>query len=270
MAEVLVLEGVAGPGIDRLEADFTVERAHALEAAERLDDVRALVVRNATRIDAGALERLPALTVVGRAGRGLDNIDVARAAAAGVAVTYAPRGEHGGDGRAHAGARAGTRAPHPRARRRGPRAERWSRRFGTELAGETWGVLGMGRIGRRVAALAGGIGMRVLGHDPALGDEDLVAAGAEPRTLTGLVEEARVVSLHVPLPRRRAGWSTRACWRGCAKTRCSSTPRAASSSTRRRCSPRWRRGARQARRSTCARPNRPAGTIRSRRSRRSC
>jgi phosphoglycerate dehydrogenase-like enzyme len=198
MAEVLVLEGVAGPAIDRLEADFTVERAHALEAAERLDDVRALVVRNATRVDAGALERLPALSVVGRAGAGLDNIDVASAAAAGVAVTYAPA-ENTEATAEHTLALAlalAHRIPELDADiRRGG----WNRRLGTELTGETWGVLGMGRIGRRVAALARGIGMRVLGHDPALGDEDLASAGAEPRTLTGLVEEARVVSLHVPL-----------------------------------------------------------------------
>jgi D-3-phosphoglycerate dehydrogenase / 2-oxoglutarate reductase len=198
MAEVLVLEGVSGPGIDGLQDEFTLERAPALHEAQRLDGVRGLVVRNATRVDAEALARLPDLAVVGRAGAGLDNIDVAAASAAGVAVTYAPA-ENTAATAEHTLALAlalAHRIPELDADVRGGG---WDRRQGAELRGETWGVVGMGRIGRAVAALARGIGMRTIAHDPVVGDDEIRAAGAEPRALEAVMAEARVVSLHVPL-----------------------------------------------------------------------
>jgi D-3-phosphoglycerate dehydrogenase len=209
MAEVLVLEGVAGPAIDRLEAEFTLERAPELPAAASFEDVRGLVVRNATRVDADALARLPALAVVGRAGAGLDNIDVAAAAVAGVAVTYAPA-ENTAATAEHTLALALALAHRIAELDAEVRRGLWDRRQGTELRGRTWGVVGMGRIGREVAALARGIGMDVIAHDPVLGEDGVREAGGEPRTLEALMEEAHVVSLHVPLTSATRGLVGRA------------------------------------------------------------
>jgi phosphoglycerate dehydrogenase-like enzyme len=198
VADVLVLEGVDGPAIDRLGDAFGLERAATLDEARRLDDVRALIVRNRTRVDAAALAALPAVRVVARAGAGLDNVDVAAAQAAGVTVTYAPGANAGGTAE-HTLALALAVAHRVCELDREVRAGGWERRAPSELAGDAWGVVGVGRIGSRVAALARGIGMDVLGYDPALAPDDLRRAGVRPVGLLELAARARVVSLHVPL-----------------------------------------------------------------------
>jgi D-3-phosphoglycerate dehydrogenase len=197
MADVLALEGVDGPALQALAADFEVAHATTLDAADGdLGSVRALIVRNRTQVDAAALERLPRLEVVGRAGVGLDNIDVEAMSAAGVVVTYAP-GENADSTAEHTLALALAAAHRIPELDRDVRAGGWNRRLGRELFGETWGVVGYGRIGRRVAALARGIGMSVLAADPLLepGETD----GATIVPLDRLLREALVVSVHVPL-----------------------------------------------------------------------
>jgi D-3-phosphoglycerate dehydrogenase / 2-oxoglutarate reductase len=198
VADVLVLEGVAGPAIDRLRDGFEVERATTLSDAQRLDDVRALIVRNATRVDATTLSDLPKLQVIGRAGVGLDNIDVASARDQGVTVTYAP------------GASTVSTAEHTLALAlavghrvceldRVVRQGGWNRSFVAELSGTSWGVIGFGRIGCRVAELARGIGMTVAAYDPAIDPQILREAGVRPTDLDELVASVRVLSMHVPL-----------------------------------------------------------------------
>lgn len=198
MAEVLALEGVTGPALDALAADFRTECASALVDAAALDDVRALIVRNATQVDGALLERLPRLEVVARAGVGLDNIDVPACSQAGVVVTYAP-GENADSTAEHTLALALAAAHRVAELDRGVRRGEWRRRHGRELAGGVWGVVGFGRIGRRVAALARGIGMTVLATDPAVEAGDAAAAGVELVPLERLLAEALVVSVHVPL-----------------------------------------------------------------------
>jgi D-3-phosphoglycerate dehydrogenase len=189
---------VSGTAIDRLTADFSVERAPALDATRRRPDVRALIVRNRTQIGRDVLRALPGLRVIGRAGAGLDNIDVAAATDAGVTVTYAP-GLNATATAEHTLALALAVAHRVCELDRVARAGGWERRFGTELSGGVWSVVGLGRIGRRVAALARGIGMEVLAFDPALRPDEIRAAGAEPGDLDSVAAAARVLSLHVPL-----------------------------------------------------------------------
>ena len=198
MADILVLEGVGGPAIDALERELAVERAPTLSDAGRLDDVRALIVRNATEVDRSALAALPALEVVGRAGAGLDNVDVPAAEDQGVVVTYAPT-ENTEATAEHTLALALAVAHRVCELDAVVRAGGWERRPGAELTGSVWGVVGLGRIGRRVARLAAGIGMRVVAFDPAVDEAEARAAGTEPVELAQLVAEARVISLHVPL-----------------------------------------------------------------------
>jgi len=198
MADVLLLEGVDGPALEALRPQFSVERAPTPQDAVRLDDVRGLVVRNMTQVDGALLAAMPRLEVVGRAGAGLDNVDLPAAVSAGVTVTYAPA-ENTAATAEHTLALALAVAHRVCELDRVVRGGGWDRRFGTELAGDTWGVVGFGRIGRAVAALASGIGMRVAAFDSALPDADVRASGVEPMSLDDLARAAKVVSLHVPL-----------------------------------------------------------------------
>ena len=204
MPDVLVLEGVRGPALDALNDDFTVASAERIDDADGLETVRALIVRNQTRVDGALLARLPSLRVVARAGVGLDNIDLAAAAEAGVAVTYAP-GESDASTAEHTLALALAAARRVTELDRDVRAGGWNRAPGRQLAGATWGLVGYGRIGQRTAVLASGIGMRVLAHDA---DPDRARAARAGVTLVGLDEllgQSLVVSVHVPLSEHTRG-----------------------------------------------------------------
>jgi D-3-phosphoglycerate dehydrogenase / 2-oxoglutarate reductase len=198
MTEVLALEGVKGPALEALATELGLTWADGVEALPDPSSVRALIVRNQTIVDAELLERLPALEVVARAGVGLDNIDVDACSAAGVVVTYAP-GENADSTAEHTLALALAAAHRVAELDRAVRQGEWNRRGGRELRGGAWGVVGFGRIGRRVAALARGIGMTVLAADPAVDAEEAARADATLVSLERLLERALVISLHVPL-----------------------------------------------------------------------
>jgi D-3-phosphoglycerate dehydrogenase len=198
VAEVIALEGVRGPALEALAPDFSTAFLDGLDGTAETADARALIVRNRTQVDGALLERLPRLEVVARAGVGLDNIDVDACTAAGVVVTYAP-GENTDSTAEHTLALALAAAHRVAELDRGVRRGAWDRRLGRELMGGVWGVVGYGRIGRRVAALARGIGMTVLAADPAVHAADATADGAELVSLDRLLAEALVVSVHVPL-----------------------------------------------------------------------
>jgi D-3-phosphoglycerate dehydrogenase len=172
----------------------------APELLASIADFDAVVVRSRTKITREVLERGERLRVVGRCGVGLDNIDVETARARGVAVVTA------------AGATAVSVAELTMAlilclARRIPaadastRAGGWDRKGfeGIEIAGKTLSILGLGNIGREVAARAAAFGMRVLFHDPYLPAHLRVLAGAEEREFSSLIESADILTVHVPL-----------------------------------------------------------------------
>lgn len=194
--------------VARLARRFAVryEPALASEPAKLRDAVGeadALIVRNATRVDAELVGSAPRLAVVGRLGVGLDNIDVDACAARKIEVIPAI----GANARAVAeyvlaaalillrGAFASTAAV---AAGRWPRSELAG---GAEIGGRTIGLVGFGSIGRTTGALARAAGMRAIAHDPALGDDDPIWAETqtEPWALDDLLHRADVVSLHLPL-----------------------------------------------------------------------
>jgi D-3-phosphoglycerate dehydrogenase len=159
-----------------------------------------LIVRSGTRVGAEALEQADRLKVIGRAGSGLDNIDVEAATAMGVVVVNTP------------GVNATATAEHTWALllavcRKIPVADasvrdgQWERqRFpGTQLAGKTLGVVGLGRVGRLVAERGRAFGMKVVAYDPYLGAELADEIRVELTDLDRLFEEADVVTLHTPL-----------------------------------------------------------------------
>ena len=170
-----------------------------------LADAHALIVRNRTQVDAALLERAPKLRVVGRLGVGLDNIDVAACAARGIEVIPAT----GANALAVAEYVVCTAmlllrgAYHSSAE---VAAGKWPRAAlgeGRETAGKTLGVVGFGGIGRLVAKLAQGLGMKVLATDPAVAADAPVwrESGVAYRGLDDLLVESDAVTLHVPLVR---------------------------------------------------------------------
>lgn len=202
-SDVVVLEDVAGAGIARLEQRWRlVADPDGWADPERLRTVvagtRALVVRNRTQVTSDVLRAAPKLQVVARAGVGLDNVDVVAADELGVVVVAAiganaqSVGEHAV---ALALALARDVVGHCERVRRGA----WERAAGLELAGGTWGVIGLGATGQATARLAAAMGMSVLGYDPFLSPEAPVADAACERVdrLPVLLSRADVVSLHL-------------------------------------------------------------------------
>ena len=146
-------------------------------------------------LDAGA-----DLVVVGRAGIGLDNVDVEAATRRGVMVVNAPAVEHHLGRRAHDGAAAGPgpqRPPGPRRPRR-PGAGSGRRWEGVELADKTLGVVGLGRIGKLVAQRALAFGMRLVAYDPYVSAERARQMSVELLTIERLVAEADFLTVHLP------------------------------------------------------------------------
>jgi D-3-phosphoglycerate dehydrogenase len=187
-----------------VEADVRPDLGRDPAALARIiGDYDGLAIRSATRVDAALLARAGRLKVVGRAGVGVDNVDVAAATARGVVVMNTPYGN------------SITTAEHTIAlmlalARRIPaadasmRAGRWekSRFIGVELAGKTLGVIGCGNVGANVATRARGLEMRVIAYDPFLAAERAEALGVEPVELDALLARADVITLHTPLTAR--------------------------------------------------------------------
>src|SRR5687768_4126172 len=166
----------------------------------RAGDATALVVRSATRVTRKLIEAAPKLEVIGRAGVGVDNVDVDAATERGVVVMNAPSGN------TTTTAELAIALLFSLARNvvRGDRAVRggeWKLRgrlLGSEIAGKTLGVIGLGRIGRVVAGRGLGLAMDVIAHDPFLEGQRSPLEGVELVALDELLARADFVTLHVP------------------------------------------------------------------------
>jgi D-3-phosphoglycerate dehydrogenase len=168
--------------------------------SEELSTASGLIVRSATTVDAAVLDRAPDLKIVGRAGVGVDNIDVAAASERGVAVVNAPGGNTVSAAELTmalllAVARRVTEAD------RSIREGKWERSElgGVELRGRTLGIIGVGRIGWEVAQRCRAFGMDVIAYDPYLPPGRLEDMRSILVPLDRLLETADVISLHVPL-----------------------------------------------------------------------
>jgi len=167
-----------------------------------LADVDAVLVRSATKVPADALANVPSLKVIGRAGAGVDTIDVEAATAKGIAVMNAPDGNTLAAAE-HAISLLFALARHVPRADAGMKAGEWPKAglTGFELEGKKLGVIGLGRIGGTVARKAQGIGMEVAAHDPFL-PANVAGKGSVPlKTLDELLAWADIVTLHIPRTR---------------------------------------------------------------------
>lgn len=166
---------------------------HALAGAD------AVIVRSATRITSSVLDHVDGLRVIGRAGVGVDNIDVDAATARGIAVLNAPSGNTVSAAELVFALLLALVRRIPQADR-SMRAGEWNRKLGgTEVYGKTLGLVGAGRIGGAVAQRARAFGMNVLAFDPFLSAERARSLNIETCSLEELLARADFVSLHAPL-----------------------------------------------------------------------
>ena len=209
---VLVKEQIADAGVDLLrEAGFDVDLGvdwSDEELAERIGDYEGIVIRSATKLDAELLARADRLKVIGRAGIGVDNVDVDAATKRGIVVANAPQSNI-------VAAAEHTMALMLALARNVPRAHasltagRWERSElgGAELYEKTLGILGFGRIGQLVAQRAKGFGMHVLAFDPFVSAERFRELGVEQASSSDdLYARADFISLHLPRTDNTRGW----------------------------------------------------------------
>ena len=188
--KVIITDGLHQKGRDILRKDAEVIDSSGISAQELLESVGdsdALIVRGRTKVTAAVLGAAPNLKVVGRAGVGVDNIDLAAAQSRGITVINAPTAttiavaEHTlalmlslvrNVGRADSSMKSGL----------------WDKKqlAGTELSGKIPGVIGMGHIGSEVAQRAAAFGMTIFGYDPFLDESTIEERGAQPIGLNDL------------------------------------------------------------------------------------
>ncbi len=197
---VLVREEIAEAGVDLLRERFEVDVDSESDLAGIIDRYDGIVIRSATKLTADLIAAATNLKVIGRAGVGVDNIDVEAATRRGIVVANAPESnivsaaEHS-VGLLFALAR---NIPQAHAALVDGRWER-SRWGGIELAEKTLGVLGFGRIGQQVARRGLGLQMHVVAYDPFVSPDRFREAGVEQDTLAGVLARADFITLHLPL-----------------------------------------------------------------------
>ena len=166
----------------------------------------ALIVRSRTKVTAALLDAVPSLKVVGRAGVGVDNIDLDAAKARGVLVVNAPTATSLAVAELTVGLLFALARHIPRADASMKRGE-WAKKSlkGVELYGKTLGILGFGRIGVETGKRAAALGMTLLAYDPYLSPEEIARRGAESLSLEALYRRADFISLHLPLTEETKG-----------------------------------------------------------------
>lgn len=211
--KVLVCDPISPKGItllqQRPEFQVTVlqKRLSEAELLPLVSDVVAMVVRSETKVTKKIIEAAPKLRVVGRAGVGVDNIDVEAATQHGVVVMNTPGGNTITTAELTFAMLLNLARKVPQAHA-SMTAGKWDRKLfqGVELADKTLGVLGMGRIGGEVAKRAVAFGMRVLAYDPFLTEARAKALGVElVSELDGLYRDADFITVHMPVTEQTRG-----------------------------------------------------------------
>jgi D-3-phosphoglycerate dehydrogenase len=204
---VLVREEIAEAGVDLLRSRFDVDLDGESSLEEIIGGYDAIVVRSATKLTADLIERAARLKVIGRAGVGVDNVDVEAATRRGIVVANAPESTVVSAAEHTIGLLVALARNIPQAHA-ALKQGRWERSSygGIELAGKTLGVLGFGRIGQQVARRALGLGMRVLAYDPYVAAERFRELGAERvETPEEVYAAADFLTLHSPLTAETRG-----------------------------------------------------------------
>jgi D-3-phosphoglycerate dehydrogenase / 2-oxoglutarate reductase len=200
---VLVAEKISPEGVDKLAELYDVDAFDSMsreELIEKIADYDGLVVRSGTKVDAELIERADRLKVIGRAGIGVDNIDVEAATKKGIMVANVPESNIISAAE-HTMAMLMSTARNIPAANSSLAAGEWKRSAyqGVELYGKTLGIIGVGRIGALVAERASGFGMKLIGYDPYISAQKAKSLGIDMKTtMEEVLAEADFITLHVP------------------------------------------------------------------------
>lgn len=203
--KILAADGIAQEGIDLLakELDFEVvvkEKISHEELLSIIGDYDALMVRSASKVTPDVIEKANKLKIIGRAGVGVDNIDLPAATAKGIIVINSPSGNTIA-ATEHTMAMMLSLSRHiPIANETTQKGE-WNRKKykGVELRGKTLGIIGLGRIGGNVAIRAEAFEMNVIAYDPYMNEERAKNLGVKVKTLEEVVKESDFITVHMPL-----------------------------------------------------------------------
>jgi len=202
--KVLVTDPIADAGLDVLRtAGHEVETAYDVEGDAlyaAVADANALVVRSGTQVTEAVFEAAPDLVIVGRAGIGVDNIDIDAATDHGVIVANAPEGNVRAAAEHTVAMAFAVARSIPQAHARLKDGE-WAKGdyLGTEVNGKTLGIVGLGRVGQEVAKKLDGLGMDLVAYDPYISEERATQLGAELVDLDVCLERADFLTVHTPL-----------------------------------------------------------------------
>ena len=208
---VLICDGLHRQGVKIFQKAKNIEvlvreKIEPKELAELISECEGIVVRSRTKIDGRVLKKASRLRVIGRAGIGVDNIDIEAATQKGVLVMNTP-GANAVAAAEHAIALMMALARHiPRADE-SVRAGKWEKKkfVGTELYNQTLGIIGLGRIGSIVANRSLGMKMRVLAYDPYVSEDAAAKLGVELVSPQKLFRKADFISIHTPFTKETEG-----------------------------------------------------------------
>ena len=200
--KVLVSDKLSTKGIDILKDEFQVDLKLGLSEDEILSiigDYDAMLVRSETKVTAKIIEAANKLRIIGRAGVGVDNIDVPAATKKGIIVCNSPEGNTIAAAE-HSFALLMSMARNIPFAHASLQKGEWKRSqfTGVELAGKKLGVVGLGKIGKRVVRYAQGVGMEILGYDPYINEEYSRQLGIKLMGLDGLLKTADFITFHIP------------------------------------------------------------------------
>jgi len=202
--KVAICDPIAKEGVEFLKSKgvevIDLTEIPKEELPKHIGDVDALIVRSATKVRKEMIDSAPNLKVIGRAGVGLDNIDVEYAKSKGIKVVNTPGATSISVAELAIGLMLAVYRKIAYADRE-TRAGNWPKKKckGMELYGKTLGIIGFGKIGREVAKRAKALGMKVIYYSRTRKEDYEKSLGVEYRELDKLLEEADIVTLHVPL-----------------------------------------------------------------------
>jgi D-3-phosphoglycerate dehydrogenase len=205
LSRVLLTDGIASDAVGKLESFVGVEAVTMgtptpQELLALIPDFEAIIVRSPTQVTAQVIAAGRRLKFIGRAGVGVDNIDVAAATARGIVVINSPRSNTTSTAEHALAMMLAVAREIPRAHAT-VASGRWERDTfrGVELAGKTLGIVGLGRVGRAVAVRARAFEMRVVACDPFVSEQQAAGVGIQLVTFPELIRMSEWITLHVPL-----------------------------------------------------------------------
>jgi D-3-phosphoglycerate dehydrogenase len=206
--KILVAEPLAAAGIELLKSQpgWDIVISNPKEYSQHLADADALFVRSAVKVNADVLAKAPKLRVIGRAGVGVDNVDLPAATAAGVLVMNTPGGNAVAVAEHTLGLMLCMARSIPQAIT-STKSGKWEKKkfMGSELRGKTLGILGLGYIGQEVAKRARGFEMKIIASDPYANPKVAADLGVSLVTLDDLYAQSDYITLHVAITKETDG-----------------------------------------------------------------